>query len=186
MSKTTSKSDMEGVPASKNVAILKTRAPCVLDQRAVHGFLVRRLCMWATRTWLFLFRWPLVVGHTHHAKKLSDTQARLQVNLHNCRKVLISFWFSVLCYGTRSEYSSTEPCNVFPQFSDSVRGNLPRKTPFDEIQSEGQWSKPRERNFHKKQSKARGKKFEKRQQPARARKSWVNTTMGVFRSAKSW
>ena len=33
------------VPASKNVAILKTRAPCVLDQRAVHGFLVRRLCM---------------------------------------------------------------------------------------------------------------------------------------------
>ena len=45
-----------------------------------------------------------MVGHTHHAKKLSDTQARLQVNLHNCRKVLISFWFSVLCYGTRSEY----------------------------------------------------------------------------------
>jgi len=44
------------VPASKNVAILKTRAPCVLDQRAVHGFLVRRLCMGATRTWLFLFR----------------------------------------------------------------------------------------------------------------------------------
>ena len=64
-------------------------------------------------------------------------------------------------------FSSTEPCNVFPQFSDSVRGNLPRKTPFDEIQSKGQWSKPRERNFHKKQSKARGKKFEKRQQPAK-------------------
>jgi hypothetical protein len=27
------------VRASKNVAILKTRAPCVLDQRTVHGFL---------------------------------------------------------------------------------------------------------------------------------------------------